>query len=179
MAETTFDQLWQTEESRPAFIYWLPWSANVNSANAVHWALFNPAGSGYVMRVHAIVPIVDIAAAVTGIGLRWELIRTSSAPTGGTVITARPWDTVATLMASIECQQKPTGGAASNYVLKGFVLHSEETQAVAPLLPTTNLVLPLAGVRPLTVRPGEGLKCTQVTASAVGQTGFSIVFTLE
>ncbi len=64
---------------------------NVAAARTTHLDLFNASGSGKKIRVKGIF-IVPTLAAVTGVGLTWELIRTSAVGTGGSTLTPQPYD---------------------------------------------------------------------------------------
>jgi hypothetical protein len=157
-------------------------SANVAAARTIHVDLFNAAGSGVILKVYALL-VIPTLAAVTGVGLTWELIRTSAVGTGGTALTARPLDTAnAGLHAGVTARSKPTGGATTNYILQYLNTSSEETVPYASLASILNhlahTAIP-AQPQPLVLREGEGLKVDQTTSSAAGSTNIQVFFTAE
>lgn len=155
-------------------------SANVAAARTTFVDLFNASGSGVKLAVHGIF-IVPALAAVTGVGMTWEVIRTTAVGTGGTTVTPRPMDTANTaLPGGVTCRLKPTGGATTNYVMLYPQGSSEETSPYAGLASTLNH-LGVVGdpvLQDLVLREGEGLKIDQTTNSAVGSTSIVIVFTV-
>jgi hypothetical protein len=169
--------------SKPTFHALIPSQVHVNSANTVHWDLFN-ADAALLVRVLSIRQIPNITTAVTGIVFDWLLERTTAVGTGGTGIT--PWsaDTGEALDADITCRSKPTGGATQSTDLFNYSLSSEETAAATlqmasqgglELVPEA---LRLSG-KGILLRTGSGLRCVQITASAAGNTGWLIGFTVE
>lgn len=155
--------------------------ANVNAARTTHVDLYNATGSGVLLVVHGIF-LVPSLAAVTGVGLTWEVIRTTTVGTGGTTLTPRPMDTTnAALPAQVTARSKPTGGATTNYVLLYPSSSSEETSPYAGQASTLNH-LGIIGddwLQELVIREGEGLKVDQTTSSSVGSTNVVLVFTVE
>ncbi len=100
---------------------------NVAAARTTHADLFNAVGSGKLIRVLGVY-IVPTLTAVTGIGLTWEIIRTSDVGTGGTGITPVPYDSAsAALPAQITARKKPAGGATTSVVWLQTNTSSEET----------------------------------------------------
>lgn len=156
-------------------------SANVAAARTTHVDLFNATGSGVVLVVHGIF-IVPSLAAVTGVGLTWEIIRTTDVGTGGTTITPRPMDTTNTaLPAQVTCRSKPTGGKTTNHILLYANSSSEETTPYAGQASTLNH-LGIIGdqwLQEVVLREGEGLKIDQTTSSSVGSSNIVLVLTVE
>lgn len=183
------DELGHLEGSRDTYFYRIPSQVHVNVANTVHWDLFN-ADASLLVRVSSIIQIPNITTAVAGVVFDWELMRTTSVGTGGTAITAWLPDLSQTALdADITCRSKPTGGAAASTVLRSYSISSEETNAATQLFSTfsaanlTNLV-PAELVKPssthgILLRQNQGLRCTQVTSSVAGNTGWLIGFTVE
>lgn len=172
--------------SKPVFCAMIPSQVHVNSANTVHWDLFN-ADPALIVRVLSIRQIPNITTAVTGVVFDWLLERTTAVGTGGTTIT--PWlaDLSQTALdADITCRSKPTGGATQSTDLFNYSLSSEETNAATiqvaawgglELIPAS--LLPANNGPGIVLRQGQGLRCVQVTASAAGNTGWIISFTQE
>lgn len=155
-------------------------SANVAAARTTHFDLFNASGSGVVLRVLGVY-IIPTLAAVTGVGLTWEIIRTSAVGTGGTTRTPVKFDTGnASLPAGVTARSKPTGGATSGDTLYYPNGSSEETSPYAGMASILNH-LPQVGpdAQALVLREGEGLKVDQTTNSSVGSTNVVVVFTVE
>ena len=155
-------------------------SANVAAARTTHFDLFNAAASGVVLRVLGVY-IVPTLAAVTGVGLTWEIIRTSAVGTGGTTRTPEKHDSGnAALPGGVTSRSKPTGGATTSATLYYPNASSEETSPFAGLSSILNHV-PQVGpdAQALVLREGEGLKVDQTTSSSVGSTNIVIVFTVE
>lgn len=163
--------------SLDTYVAWFPWTVGVAAARTTHLDLFNAVGSGRVLRIRDIRAVPDIATAVTGVGFRWEVLRTSAVGTGGTAITPQKLDTAhANLPGQITARQKPTGGATTSALLFGLSVHGEETQAAAQLMQGLNI---LGGDDPIVLREGYGLKLDQVTNSVAGNFGWVVTFTVE
>lgn len=158
--------------SLDTYIAWLPWTVAVAVARQTHFDIYN--ASANVVRIRSIAAVPDIATAVTGVGFRWEIIKTTSVGTGGTGITPRPTDSAMAALAGVTVRQKPTGGAATDFLLHGFVLHLEETHAASQLIAGVNLLR-----EPVVLRANQGLKVDQITNSLAGNIGFIVSFTVE
>ena len=170
--------------SKPIYGLLIPSQVHVNSANTVHWDLFN-ADASLIVRVLSILQKPNITTAVTGIVFDWLLERTTSVGTSGSALTPYETDTGGTdLDADVTARSKPTGGAAASTDLASYSLSSEETNAgtidvaskgglelVAPFLQRED--------RGIVLRQNQGLRCVQVTASAAGNTGWLIHFSVE
>lgn len=171
--------------SKPCYAALIPSQVHVNSANTVHWDLFN-ADAALIVRVVSILQIPNITTAVTGVVFDWLLERTSAVGTGGSAITPWPADTGDSLDADITCRSKPTGGATQSTDLRNYSLSSEETNAATiqvasqgglELVPLQ--LQPVNGGKGIVLRQNQGLRCVQITASAAGNTGWLITFTVE
>lgn len=171
--------------SKGAFAVNIASQVFVASANTVHWDLFN-ADATVLVRVHSVVIIPDMVTAVaTGVATSWKLARTTNVGTGGSAVTPWPLDTSVSpaLDADITCRSKPTGGAAEGTILRNFQLHGEETNTGTmiaaslggfELLP--DFIRDYGGVL---LRQNQGLRCVQITSTALGNAGFFIGFTQE
>lgn len=159
---------------------------HVNSANTVHWDIFN-ADASVIIRIMSIKQIPNITTAVTGIVFDWQLMRTTSVGTGGSAQTAWLSDLNGTALDSdVTCRSKPSGGAAASTVLQNYSLSSEETNAATiqiasqgglELVPEP--LRPAYGGRGIVLRQNQGIRCVQVTSSAAGNTGWIITFIQE
>jgi hypothetical protein len=172
--------------SHSPYFFLLPSQVHVNSANTVHWDLFNGDAS-LVVRVLSILQIPNITTAVTGIVFDWLLERTTSVGTGGSALTAWLADlSQTTLDADITARSKPSGGAGASTDLRNYSLSSEETNAATiqvasmgglELVPEP--LRPIHGGHGIVLRQNQGLRCVQVNASAAGNTGWLIGFTVD
>lgn len=160
---------------------------HVAAASTIHWDLFN-AHASLVVRVLGIYQKPDINTAVTGVATNWSLERTSAVGTGGTAQTVRLADLSQTALdAAITCRSKPSGGATSGAALRTYTIHSEETNAATQMFHMmaiggiANLIPPMLADKMcgLVLRQNQGVKCTQTTNSAAGNTGWCICFTVE
>lgn len=173
--------------SKDLHFYNIPSQVHVAAANTVHWDLFN-ADPAIVVRVSSIRQIPNITTAVTGVVFDWKLERTTAVGTGGTAQTAWGHDlSQAALDADITCRTKPTGGATAGATLFNYSLSSEETNTATiqiashgglELVP--NILQGLGSAYTgIVLRQNQGLRCTQITSSAAGNTGWLIGFTVE
>ncbi len=152
-------------------------SANVAAARTTHVDIFNATGSGVVLVLESLL-IIPTLTAVSGIGLAWEVIRTSAVGTGGTTLTPRPMDTTnAALPGGVTARSKPTGGATTDVAILFPNTSSEETVPYASLASSINHIpKPTLFSQPLVIRENQGLKLDQVTSSAVGSTNVVLIF---
>ncbi len=124
------DEFGQILGSLPTWVAATGNLANVAAARTTHVDLFNASGSGVVLKVMGVF-VIPTLTAVVGIGLTWELIRTSAVGTGGTTVTPSDYDTAtAALPAQVTCRSKPTGGATGTTVTQFINTSSEETVPV-------------------------------------------------
>jgi hypothetical protein len=174
--------------SKPTYFYLIPSQVHVNSANTVHWDLFN-ADASLLVRVTSILQIPNVTTAVTGIVFDWLLERTTAVGTGGSALTAWLADLSQTALdADITCRSKPTGGATASTDLRRYSLSSEETAAATlQIAAQGGLELVPEPLQPFGTTPGigivlrqnQGIRCVQETASIQGNTGWLIGFTVE
>lgn len=172
--------------SKPTYFWLIPSQVHVNSANTVHWDMFN-ADAALICRVLSILQIPNITTAVTGIVFDWLLERTSAVGTGGSALTAwLPDSTQTALDADITARSKPSGGATQSTDLRNYSLSSEETNAATiqiasqgglELIPPP--LQPVFGGQGIVLRQNEGIRCVQQTASAAGNSGWLIGYTVE
>jgi hypothetical protein len=172
--------------SRPHYFYNIASQVHVNSANTIHWDLFN-ADAALLVRVFGIWQIPNITTAVTGVVFDWKLARTTSVGTTGTAQTAWLADLSQTALdADITCRSKPGGGAAEGVILRNYSLSSEETNAATIMVASLGglqlvppELLPPHSEHGILLRQDQGLRCVQITASAAGNTGWLLGFTVE
>lgn len=169
-----------------AYVYNIQSQVHVNATNTVHWDFFNGHASALV-SIASIRQIPNVTTAVTGVVFDWKLARTTAVGTGGASQTVWLPDTAQTALDStITCRSKPTGGATEGVILRNYSINSEETNTSTidlatkgglELIPDPLLVN--SGRSGILLRPGEGLRCVQITSSAAGNTGWLIVFTVN
>lgn len=154
--------------------------ANVAAARTTHVDIFNATGSGVVLKVMALY-IIPTLTAVTGVGLTWEIIKSNTVGTGGTVVTSsiNPFDTTdGALPAQVTARTKPTGGAATLATLLYPNTSSEETSGYATQATQINHIpTVLPKISGITLNEGEGIKLDQTLSSAVGSTNTVIILT--
>ncbi len=173
-----------TREIKPVYYANIVSQVHVNSANTIHWDLFN-ADASLVVRILSIRQIPNITTAVTGIVFDWKLAKTTAVGTGGSTIT--PWlpDTnYAALDADITMRSKPSGGATEGTILFNYSLSSEETNA-ATIQIASQGGLELVPYKlmdtedGIVLRQNQGVRVVQITASTAGNTGWLVGFTVE
>lgn len=172
--------------SRDTYCIDIPEQVHVAAASTIHWDLFN-ADAALLVRVVSILQKPSIVTAVTGVAFSWTFRRTTSAGTGGSALTAWLPDTSQTALdADITARSKPSGGAADGTLLQSYSIHSEETNvgviAIASYGGLQLVPFPLSkygNEHGILLRQNQGLKVTQTTNSAAGNTGWFIVFTVE
>ena len=162
---------------RPTWVASTQNSANVAAARTTFVDLFNATGSGVKLHVCGIY-VIPTLVAVTGVGLTWEIIRTSAVGTGGTTVTPRAFDTNNTaLPAQVTARTKPTGGATTESTLLYINSSSEETSFYAGTASSLNHIPQIVHKSEcIVLNEGEGVKVDQTTSSSVGSTNVVIVF---
>jgi hypothetical protein len=160
------------------------------AAAKIHFDIFNATGSGKIVELRGIwiSPAIQVVqAATTGVSPDFDLLRTSTVGTGGTVLTYNAstfpnYHTVdtnnAALPAQITMRAATTGGATSSVACIPQYVTQEETHAGAQMAQWQN-ALPVTAVgQRYTAREGQGYKLTQVTAGATGNFTFICQFTV-
>ncbi len=165
-------------------------------ASKLYLDLFNATGSGKVIRVLSVRPIIDTDIAVVGaVGIRLLLFRTSAVGTGGTVHayksatldvaggTITPQDTNnAALPAQITARHLPTAGATSAEWLRGmYAMGEEASTSMAYMMQGQFNMLDLDSddAQMLTLRENQGIAIRQGAVASVGNVRFRITFTVE
>lgn len=180
--------------TKPTYTYIVPSTAV--GANKLFLDLFNASGSGKIIRVLSVRPIVDTDIAVVGVvGIRIGLYRTSAVGTGGTAAayksatldvaggTISPQDTAnAALPAQITARHLPTAGATIAEWLRGmYVMGEESATSMAYLFQGQMNMLNVddLSAQLLTLREGEGILVKQGAVASVGNVRFRVTFTSE
>lgn len=186
------DQDGHIQGSGPA--YQLAQVPRVTTAAATDFFdVFNATGSGKIVRLRGLYPIIEITAASAIVPtFRFDCFRTSAVGTGGTTATfegaAAPTTGLiqiarlstadaTTLPAQITCRALPTAGATAACYLYSAYLQSEETNASTTLAPGINLFPQLPFDQPYELQENQGFKVRQVTATASTGTNFGWLLT--
>lgn len=176
------DEIGHIQGSKATWVVSTGNTAHVAAARTTLIDLFNATGSGVVLRVVGCY-VIPAQVAVAGVGMTYEIIRTTTVGTGGTVITPQAFDLDSTaLPAGVTSRVKPAGGAAGTTVTLFLNGASEETFPYAAMASTLNhipQVNELAAMKGLKIRANEGLKVDQTTNSNVGNVNVVFVFTVE
>jgi len=156
-------------------------SVLVAAASTLFFDMFN-ADAALIVRVQGIWLAQLIEGAVTGVGVRWQALRTTAVGTGGTTLTAWLADTGDTALdADITGRLKATGGATAGSSLFWGNTNSEEVQGwghdiwVMNILPD---VLVWSG-KGIVLRQNQGIRINQESNTAVGNMSMLVGFTVE
>lgn len=180
--------------TKPTYSYIVP--STPVGANKLFLDIFNATGSGKIMKIISIRPIIDTDVAVSGlVGIRLLVFRTSAVGTGGTAWqyrnatldvaggTVGPHDTAnAALPAQITGRHLLTAGATISEWIRGmYVMGEEASTSMAYEFQGTINILDVddASCQLLTVREGEGILVKQGAIASVGNVRFRVTFTLE
>lgn len=159
--------------ARDSFIFSTGNQTNVAASRTTHIDFWN-GHSNFSMKISGIY-VIPTLAAVTGVGLTWEVIRTSEIGTGGSELTVGSENPNASTsdISPVTARAKPDGGATGSTVLLTLNTSSEETSPYASEASSINHI-PAGTV--IDVPPGTGIKIDQTTSSNVGSTNIVFVF---
>lgn len=147
--------------------------ANVGAARTTHVDLWN-GNSNRPVHLSGIY-VIPTLAAVTGVGLTWEAIRTSTIGTGGSALSVNAANPAADMaqISPVSARSKPTGGAAGSTVLLYINTTSEET---APYASEASAINHIPAGTIIEIPAGTGIKIDQTANSDVGSTNIRLVF---
>jgi hypothetical protein len=150
--------------------------------------LFNAVGSGKIIRLRKLFPILEITAASAIVNtFRFDMFRTSAVGSGGTAaafesasapaagnIALSRWSTAdaAALPAQITARALPTAGATPSAYYFSTQLQTEETNPSTTLVQGINLFPELPLDQAYELQEGQGFKVRQITALASTGTNF-------
>lgn len=141
--------------------------------------LFNASGSGKLVKVKKLFMQCN-QAAITGVGLQYDVIRTSAVGTSGTTITGRPADTAnAAIPAQVTARRGATGGATESHILFPLGVDPEETRPGAGIMGMINWMPEAPNIQELVLREGQGILVKQITSSTAGIMGCVLVVTIQ
>ena len=131
--------------SKPSWVASTGNTLHVAAARTTLIDLFNAVGSGLVLRVHTLL-IIPAQAAVTGVGMTYEAMRTTAAGTGGTAITPGAMDTADPTPAAVSARTKPTGGATGTVARRARSI-TMFARSCPPYLMAPSLICTITGLR--------------------------------
>ncbi len=159
-------------------------------ASKVYFDLFNATGSGKILEILSVIPVVSGKVAVVGaLAVDLYLTRTSAIGIGGTAATAdgssltastiskmNPAD--AALPAGVTARLGPTGGATAGAVISAESLFTEETNAASYQSTMFDFVRRMQGPagQALIVPENTGIRLVQDAVASVGNIGFDVIF---
>lgn len=151
------------------------------AANKWHLSVWN--GSSNVVKLRKLFLVNVQTTAVTGVAVRLSMFTVTAAPTGGTLLTARPADSMnAALPGTLEIR---TGATATGVSLLWPVIASCDEAGATQAFPSTHLLqfgnLMMEGneVQEYTLRQNEGIGIRQVTSTVIGSWAWIAAFTIE
>lgn len=153
------------------------------AANKYHIYLGNNSGSAQTIWLTGLYALNLQTAAVTGVINRFNFRRVTGAPTLTAVAPLR-YDSSDPALAGVTAGHTVTAGLTDGPILLPLILSSEEQTAVSANtgqhLHHLNLLPPLHPfMRPLALRPAEGVAVRQLDAGAVGSFAWIIDFSIE
>lgn len=169
--------------------YWLHQAPRVTTAAATdYFDLFNAGGSGVIIKVMGLWPMIQTTAASAIVpAFQWSVITTSAVGTGGSAHTFEGAASPATgavnisrvdsnddpLPVEITARGVPTGGATAARFLMNAFLVTEDVNAATQLCTYFNLFpVGVRGLKEVLLREGQGIKVRQITATASTGTNF-------
>jgi hypothetical protein len=176
VASQTVQEQYVALAADATYYLWTP--SLVNAANKFYMAFLNTGAQ--VIKVKKLFLCNSSLAAVTGIGIQFDLIRIS-AITAGTAITANPVDTTDAALTGYTCTYAPTSVTAGITLFSWFTNNDEVgltggfAQATIQAL---NSILPEGPeIKELTLNQNEGFALKQITSSVAGNYGVLAVIT--
>ena len=148
--------------------------------NKHHISIFNAADSTNIIRLERLHFVNLSLAAVTGVGIRFDVKRTTG-QSGGTALTSTPYDTADLSRLNTSKVRVATGATIVEGALRYPVVTNNDeiglTAATQPgLLSRVNVFTSEGNVKRGVLRPGEGLTVKQITNSTVGSFAWVLQF---
>ena len=160
-------------DTLPTYYYYTGLAAGAASQRLID--IFNATGSGVVVTVKKLFMQCN-QAAITGVGLQYDVIRTSAVGTAGTTITGRAADTTnPAIPATVTARRGATGGATEAHILFPLGVDPEETRPSAGLMGMINWMPEGPNIQEFVMREGEGLLVKQITSNTAGIMGCVLV----
>lgn len=163
-------------DTQPTYYFYTGLAAGAANQRLID--LFNASGSGKLVKVKKLFMQCN-QAAITGVGLQYDVIRTSAVGTGGTGLTGRAADTTnPAIPAQVTARARATGGATESHILFPLGVDPEETRPGAGLMGMINWMPEGMNLQELVLREGEGILVKQITSNTAGIMGCIIVATI-
>lgn len=166
------------EGASPTYYIWV--TPMATAQNKYLLALLNTGTQ--VVRVKKLFLINAALTAVTGVGMQYDVKR-SSTITGGTAVTPNPADTADGAVSGLTCVHSPTS-VTEGVLLYSWFTNNDEVGATNAF--PSNYLQALGNIQPegpeireLTLRQNEGCTVKQITSTAVGIYGVLAVITVE
>ena len=145
-----------------------------------HAFLRNNSGSGLRLFVLGLKIINLQLAAVTGVAARFDLLRVTGNPTGGTNGSIFRFDTASVDIATSLTLTSGSTGFTDGQIIQPVVLSTDEHLATAANVAQLSnvydyLQAPHPFARPLVLNPGEAVAVKQITNTAVGAFAFEFL----
>jgi hypothetical protein len=158
------------------------WANDVAPAASKHMlTLFNGAGSGSIIEIYDLRAVLLQTAAVTGVTLRWDVLK-CSASSAGTTLTPELFDSgAAAIPAQIVARTGATVTAGAR-LFAATIASEEITTAQTNLAGNLGInllpMLNLPKAKPIVLREGQGITVQNITSSVIGTFGLSVTFTV-
>lgn len=163
-------------DTSPTYYYYTGLAAGAASQRLID--LFNASGSGKIVKVKKLFMQCN-QAAITGVGLQYDVKRTTAVGTGGTTITSEKADTQnSDVPAQITARARATGGATEGGILFPLGVDPEETRPGAGIMGMINWMPEGPNIQELVLREGEGILVKQITSNTAGIMGCVLVVTI-
>lgn len=178
----TVEEQYVVQAGLPTYVIWT--GALAMAAGKYFLALMNAAGSNQVVKVRKLFLINTQLAAVTGVGIAWEVRRLAGFALG-TAVTPNPMDTNDGAVANLTAVSGPTVLATDEQAIIVPWYTNNDEIGLTNAFPSSYLqalgnVLPEGlELKELTLRPGQAMGVKQITASTVGSYGVLAVVTVE
>lgn len=164
-------------DTQPTYYFYTGLAAGAQNQRLID--LFNASGSGKIIKVKKLFMQCN-QAAITGVGLQYDVKRTTAVGTGGTALTGEKADsTNAALPAQITARARATGGATEGSILFPLGVDPEETRPGAGIMGMVNWMPEGENLQEFVLREGEGILVKQITSSTAGIMGCVIVVTIS
>jgi len=168
------------QDADPTYYIWV--TPMALAQNKLFLSFLNNSGSGQVLKLRKLFFINAALAAVTGVGVQFDIKRIS-AITGGTGVTPNPADTGDGSLTNITCVHTATS-ATEGIILYSWYTNNDEIGLTGGFPQAT--IQSLISTQPegneikeLNLLEGEGFCVKQITNSTVGTFGVLAVITKE
>lgn len=163
-------------DTNPTYYFYTGLAAGAQNQRLID--LFNASGSGVTVKVKKLFMQCN-QAAITGVGLQYDVIRTSAVGTGGTTITGRLAVTAnPAIPANVTSRARATGGATESHILFPLGVDPEETRPGAGIMGMINWMPEGQNIQELELAEGEGVLVKQITNNTAGIMGCVLVVTI-